>query len=143
VTSLLPTVDAAMVLTLSRIDDDCALVIAEAKKHVPFDIRRVFFVTAVAAGEMRGHHAHRRCHQLLVCPAGAVSVRLSDGAANRIVELDAPQKALHIPPGLWAEQTYRDPATVLLVLCDRPYEAEDYIRDVAGFVAWRRGGAPA
>lgn len=141
--TLLPTVNAATILALSRIVDDCDLVIAEAKKHVPFDVRRVFFVTGVAAGEMRGHHAHRRCHQLLVCPAGAVSVRLTDGAASRIIELDAPQKALHIPPGIWAEQIYRDPATLLLVLCDRLYEAEDYIRDMASFVVWRRDGALA
>jgi hypothetical protein len=55
--------------------------------------------------------------------------------------LDTPQKALHIPPGLWAEQIYRDPATLLLVLCDRLYEAEDYIRDMEAFIAWRRSGA--
>jgi dTDP-4-dehydrorhamnose 3,5-epimerase-like enzyme len=128
---------------LSKIDDDCVLVIAEAKKHVPFEMRRIFFVTGVAAGQTRGRHAHRRCHQLLVCPAGAVSVRLTDGSASRTVELDTPQKALHIPPGLWAEQIYRDPATLLLVLCDRVYEAEDYIRGMEAFIDWRRSGASA
>jgi dTDP-4-dehydrorhamnose 3,5-epimerase-like enzyme len=142
-TTILPRIDAATLVELPRINDDCVLIIAEAKKHVPFDLRRVFFVTGVAAGEMRGHHAHRRCHQLLICPSGAVRIRITDGAASRTVELDTPQKALHIPPGLWAEQIYRDPATLLLVLCDRLYEAEDYIRDMEAFIAWRRSGASA
>jgi dTDP-4-dehydrorhamnose 3,5-epimerase-like enzyme len=142
-TPALPTVGSAAVIGLPKIDDDCVLVIAEAKKHVPFEMRRIFFVTGVAAGETRGRHAHRQCHQLLICPTGAISVRITDGSSSRTFALDTPEKALHIPPGLWAEQTYRDPASVLLVLCDRPYEVEDYIRDMDAFVAWRRSGAPA
>ena len=87
---------------------------------------------------MRGHHAHRQCHQLLICPIGVVSVVIADGSSSRTITLDTPEKALHIPPGLWAEEIYRDPTTVLLVLCDRPYEPEDYIRDMAAYRAWRQ-----
>jgi dTDP-4-dehydrorhamnose 3,5-epimerase-like enzyme len=134
----LPTVDSAIVINLPKINDDCALVIAEAKKHVPFDINRIFFVSGVPAGSMRGHHAHRQCHQLLICPIGVVSVVIADGSSSRTITLDTPEKALHIPPGLWAEEIYRDPTTVLLVLCDRPYEPEDYIRDMAAYRAWRQ-----
>jgi len=133
----MPTVDSAIIINLPRVNDDCVLVIAEAKKHAPFDIQRVFFATSVPAGGMRGHHAHLQCHQLLICPCGAVSVVITDGASSRTITLDKPEKALHIPPGLWAEEIYRDPATVLLVLCDRPYEPEDYIRDMTAYRAWR------
>lgn len=135
---ILPTVDAASVVNLPRFDDTGSLVVAEAGDRIPFVLRRMFSVTGVPAGTKRGGHAHRRCHQLMICAAGAVNVVVADELRTRTIALDAPDKALHVPPGLWVEQTYRDPATVLTVLCDRPYEADDYIRDVKAFASWRQ-----
>lgn len=118
-------------------DDRGTLVVAECGRHVPFPIARTFVVTDVRAGETRGHHAHKRCNQLLVCLAGRLMVVLDDGEARRIVTLAQPGDALHIPPGMWAEQTYEAPGSTLMVLCDLPYDESDYLRDHEGFLAWR------
>jgi len=121
----------------SVIEPNGTLVVAEAGRQVPFEIVRIFAVTAVGEGECRGHHAHKHLNQLLVCLSGKVEVIMDDGQERRSVMLDHPARALHLPPGIWAEQTYEGPGTVLLVLCDRPYEEQDYIREYDEFIAYR------
>lgn len=115
---------------------DSELVVAEAESHLPISIQRVFAIRA-EKGTMRGNHAHRQCTQVLVCLHGKVAVRCDDGDSSRTVELDRPSRALLIPPSIWAEQTYLESPTLLMVLCDRPFEEEDYIRDRAEFEKYR------
>jgi len=111
----------------------------EGLTHVPFVIARVFVVRACTGG-IRGQHAHKICTQLLTCPAGSVEVFCDDGFETATYILDQPDLGLLIPPSIWAQQTYRAPGTVLAVLCDRPYEVEDYIRDYNEFKAYRLVG---
>ena len=113
-------------------DRNGVLCVYESARQVPFDIRRVFTVTA-KAGDSRGDHAHKKCTQLLVCLSGAIDVSCDDG--NKITEysLDNMGSGLLIPPGVWARQKYVDEGAVLMVLCDRGYEANDYIRDYNDF----------
>jgi dTDP-4-dehydrorhamnose 3,5-epimerase-like enzyme len=132
------TLSGAELLGLhSVIEPNGTLIVAEAGRQVPFEIVRIFAVTAVGVNECRGHHAHKKLSQLLVCLSGKVEVTVDDGRERRMVVLDHPAQALHLPPGIWAEQVYEGPGTVLLVLCDRPYEEEDYIRDYDDFIAYR------
>ncbi len=120
-------------------DRSGTLLVAEAGRHVPFPIARTFVVSGVAAGTRRGHHAHKQCHQLLVCLAGRISVLVHDGSQSLTLELSEPGACVHILPGIWAEQTYETAETTLLVLCDQPYDESDYLRDFQDFLAWRAG----
>lgn len=106
---------------------------------VPFPIARVFTVATDRDGAAGGAHAHKRCHQLIICVAGSVEVAVlgDDAADRRAFTLDRPDVGLHVPPGLWAEQAYGPAGSVILVLCDRVYEAEDYLRDFAAYRRWR------
>lgn len=122
-------------------DPNGTLAVVESPRDVPFPIARLFYVYGVKAGDVRGEHAHVRASQYLVCVRGRCEVVCDDGSGKRSFLLDAPTKALLIPPGIWAEQRYQIPATILLVLSDRPYEEHDYIRDHDRFLAHR--GAPA
>lgn len=122
----------------SVIEPNGTLVVAEALRHVPFPIVRIFAVTAVEAGKQRGHHAHRALTQLLICVSGRIEVTVDDGQDRKVIVLDHLAQALLVPPGIWAEQTYGDSDTVLLVLCDQPYDESDYIRDYDEFLAYRR-----
>ncbi|MGB0670999.1 MAG: sugar 3,4-ketoisomerase [Rhodospirillales bacterium] len=126
-----PLIDLQCVL-----DERGSLIVGEVDCHVPFPIRRFFVVTDVPAGELRGAHAHKDQHQMLVCLKGSVQVSLESGRDDWAVTLDGPTKGLHIPPGIWAEQTYSGPDAVLLVLCDAAYDEADYIRDHAAFLDW-------
>ena len=117
--------------------EDGELVVMEAREHVPFDIARVFLVRA-PGGTNRGDHAHKLCSQFLVCISGHISVVCDDGADTRTFALsDRSNQGLLVPPTIWAREYYRDMGSTLMVICDRVYEAGDYIRDRVEFLELR------
>src|SRR6516225_4476208 len=115
---------------------DGEVVVADAAAQVPFQIQRMF-VLASPAGAKRGRHAHRLCSQFMICVNGAVNVVCEDGSEQRTFTLDRRNLALLVPPGIWNTVNFRDDASVVAVLCDRPYEDHDYIRDYAEFLSFR------
>lgn len=122
-----------------RVDGE--LVVAESGSQVPFAIARFFSVRATAGTE-RGRHAHRLCSQFMLCTHGAVDVICDDGAKRRSFTLDRANLALLTPPTIWNTVVFRQDHSVLSVLCDRPYEEEDYIRDYDEFLEFRRYARP-
>ena len=130
--------DSVKIIRLPRYcEDNGDLVVIEGLINVPFPIARVFMVQA-PNGAIRGQHAHRACTQFLTCPRGVVEVQCDDSATTAIFVLDRPDIGLLVPPGIWCEQTYRLGESALAVLCDRPYEADDYIRQYPEYLAYRR-----
>jgi dTDP-4-dehydrorhamnose 3,5-epimerase-like enzyme len=115
---------------------DGEVVVAEAAAQVPFRIERVFALAA-PAGAKRGRHAHRLCSQFMICVSGAVDVVCEDGSKKNTFALDRRNQALLVPPGLWNTVEFQQNESVLIVLCDRVYEADDYIRDYAEFLSFR------
>jgi dTDP-4-dehydrorhamnose 3,5-epimerase-like enzyme len=114
------------------IDSNGVLCVYEGGLHVPFGIKRIFTVTA-REGDVRGDHAHKKCTQLLVCVSGPIRVTCDDGSVVIQHLLDNMSEGLLVPPGVWAKEEYLKSDAVLMVLCDRGYEADDYIRDYADF----------
>lgn len=112
------------------------LVVYEQERAMPFSVRRVFTVRAHDVSE-RGRHAHKKCRQVMACLIGRCDVTVDDGKNRKTVGLARPQDALFVPASIWAEQSYREPGTILMVLCDRLYDEDDYIRDYDTFLAWR------
>ena len=105
----------------------------EFAAHVPFSPQRYFMVFDVPGKDVRGEHAHRRCHQFLVCARGSVSVVVDDGDASEEVTLDAPNLGLYLPPMVWAIQYKYSSDALLLVFASDPYDPDDYIRDYDEF----------
>ena len=112
------------------------LVVMQGGEAVPFQIARVFFVHA-HAGAVRGMHAHKLCSQFMLACAGRIEVTCDDGMRTERFLLAGRRAGLLVPPGIWAEEKYMDDTAGLAVLCDRPYEVDDYIRDYAQFKAFR------
>ena len=115
---------------------DGEVIVAEAAAQVPFRIERMFALAA-SAGAKRGRHAHRLCSQFMICVSGAVDVVCEDGSNKNTFALNRRNQALLVPPGLWNTVEFRQNESVLIVLCDRVYEAHDYIRDYAEFLSFR------
>ena len=107
------------------------LVVVEGE-IIPFSIKRVFNVRQ-QKGDIRGKHAHLHCSQLLICTNGAVEVKCDDSRTTEIYVLDKPNFGLFIPPGIWADQKYIENNTILTVLCDRPFDEADYLRNYEDF----------
>lgn len=101
----------------------------EGARHIPFTIKRVYYIYDVPGGETRGGHAHKKNVSVVFAPSGSLTVRLTDGVDERVITLNRSNKAVMIPAGVWA--TYHDftTGTVLVALASEHYEEEDYIRD--------------
>jgi hypothetical protein len=101
----------------------------EGRKDIPFDIRRIYYITKVPENTIRGFHAHKELQQVLLCLNGTVKISVSDPFEKQIFTLDNPSKGLYIGPGLWREMYDFSPAAVLLVIASEYYTEDDYIRD--------------
>jgi len=103
--------------------------------HLPFLPRRYFVVYDVPGKEVRGEHAHRALHQVLVCLRGSLEVMLDDGTSRDEVLLDGPTLGLYVPPMVWTSQFRYSSDAMLLVLASDVYDADDYIRSYDDFLA--------
>lgn len=115
-----------------------ALSVGDFARDLPFAPQRYFLVFDVPTQETRGEHAHRRCHQLLLCVKGSVRVLADDGTHRAEYTLDSPSTAIHLPPMTWGTQYRYSRDAVLLVFASEPYDADEYIRDYATFLAEAR-----
>jgi len=109
------------------------LIAVEVGKLLPFTVRRFFLVHDVPGREVRGQHAHRECHQFLVCVSGSCRVIADDGVRRQEFLLDRGTLGLYVPPGVWAAQFDYSADAALLVLASHAYDAADYIRDYDEF----------
>ena len=127
--------DARLVRMHSIYEARGHLTVGELGKGMPFAPRRFFVISDVPDQSIRGEHAHRELHQLLVCLAGSVVAEVNDGSASRSVLLDVPHVGLHIPPLVWGAQHHYTRDAVLMVLASAEYDPADYVRDFAQFKA--------
>jgi UDP-2-acetamido-3-amino-2,3-dideoxy-glucuronate N-acetyltransferase len=101
---------------------------------IPFIPQRWFLVYDVPSREVRGEHAHRACHQFLICVHGRVNVAVDDGTDRAEVTLEDPTMGIYVPPLVWASQFRYESDAALLVLASHPYNPDDYIRDYDTFL---------
>ena len=109
------------------------LTVGEFDNHIPFAAKRFFIVYQVPLVEMRGEHAHRECHQFLICVRGRISVIGDDGRNRQEHVLDRPSVGFYMPPMTWGTQYKYSPDAVLLVFASHYYDPDDYIRDYEEF----------
>jgi carbonic anhydrase/acetyltransferase-like protein (isoleucine patch superfamily) len=119
-------------LTLS--EDLRGSLMATEFTDLPFRPARLFTVFAVQGEHIRGSHAHRECHQFLVCAAGKLSCVVDDGEVREEILLDHPGVGLYLPPMIWGTQYKYSGDAVLLVLASHPYDPDDYVRDYDEFL---------
>lgn len=108
----------------------------ESARHIPFPIRRVFYIYDVPGGETRGAHAHKDCDIVLIAIAGSLDLRLTDGHEEMTVQLNRSNKGVLVPRGVWNTMCNFTTGTVLLALASAFYEEEDYIRDYDEFIEY-------
>lgn len=110
-----------------------SLSVGEFERSVPFSVKRYFMVFDVPSAETRGEHAHRECHQFLICVQGSCAVVADDGTHRQEFLLNRPDLAVYLPPMVWGIQYKYSSNAVLLVFASHYYDNSDYIRDYAQF----------
>ena len=116
-------------------DERGMLVALEEFKDIPFRIKRVYYMYDTEGGVVRGHHAHRRLEQILVCIHGSCKIHLDNGRETKEVPLEKPYEGLYIANNIWREMYDFSPDAVLMVLASEVYDERDYIRDYDEFQA--------
>jgi UDP-2-acetamido-3-amino-2,3-dideoxy-glucuronate N-acetyltransferase len=110
-----------------------SLTVGEFDRSIPFSAKRYFMVFDVPSVETRGEHAHRECHQFLICVRGSCAVVADDGSNRQEFLLDQPDVGIHLPPMVWGIQYKYSADAVLLVFASHYYDGADYIRDYSKF----------
>jgi len=134
-------VDACRIIQLPKITDPRGnLTFVEGSNHVPFDIKRVYYLYDVPGGESRGGHAHKDLEQFVIAMSGSFDVVVDDGKRKRTFTLNRSYYGLYMPRLIWRELVNFSSGAVCTVLASQPYVESDYLRDYDAFLAWPRAG---
>ena len=122
------------VMGLPKVDDARGnLTFIEEDNHVPFKIKRVYYLYDIPGGESRGGHAHRKLEQFIIAANGSFDVVIDDGYNSMRFHLNRSYYGLYIPRMVWRELDNFSSGSVCLVLASEHYEEEDYIRNYDEF----------
>lgn len=125
------------VVLLQFFDDgkDGKLVIAEGTRSVPFEIKRVYYITGFENSKaVRGKHAHKQLEQYIFCVHGRFDLELDDGETKQRITMDNPYYGVRLGPKLWHTMSNFSDDCVILVLASDYYDEGDYIRDYGQFL---------
>jgi hypothetical protein len=130
-------------IDLPRINDVRGnLTFIEGGRHVPFEVKRVYYLYDVPGGATRAGHAHKELQQFLIAMSGSFDVTLDDGVARRTVHLCRSYYGLYIPPMIWREIDNFSSGSVCMALASSYFEESDYYRDYPTFITAVTGSAP-
>ena len=126
---------SCQLINLPKVSDPRGnLTFVEGGRHIPFEIKRVYYLYDVPGGAERGGHAHIALHQLLVAMAGSFDVTIDDGYEKKRIHLNRSYFGFYIPPMIWRELDNFSSGSVCMVLASEPYDESDYYRDHVDFL---------
>ncbi len=130
------SIDNCKMLELPKISDPRGnLTFIEGGSHIPFDIRRVYYLYDVPGGAERGGHAHKQLHQLIIAMSGSFDIVLDDGYKKKSIHLNRSYIGLYVCPMMWREINNFSSGSVCMVLASNVYDEEDYFRNYESFLA--------
>lgn len=130
------------IIDLPKITDPRGnLTFLEGDRHIPFQVKRVFYLYDVPGGAERAGHALRNCQQFLIAMSGSFDVVIYDGKEKQRIHLNRSYNGLYLPPMIWREMDNFSSGSVCLVLASEPYSENDYHRDYKKYLQAAAGGA--
>ena len=118
------------IIQLPKVEDVRGnLTFIEENRHIPFEIKRVYYLYDVPGGESRGGHAHKQLQQFIIAATGSFDVILDAGSSQERYNLNRSYYGLYIPPMVWRELDNFSSGSVCLVLVSDYFDEEDYIRE--------------
>lgn len=114
-------------------DERGSLIALDKMSGLPFDIKRVYYVSNTMPSAVRGFHAHKKLHQVAVCVSGSCRMVLDDAVNRESFIMNSSSLGIDLPPMLWHEMHDFSDDCILLVVASDYYDEEDYIRDYNQF----------
>jgi hypothetical protein len=128
-------IEQCRIIELPKIADPRGnLSFIEGGKHIPFEIKRVYYLYDVPGGETRAGHALKKTEQFIIAASGSFDLILDDGKERRTIALNRSWKGVYIPTMVWRELVNFSSAGVCLALASTYYDAKEYIRDFQEFL---------
>jgi len=115
------------------------LTFIENSRHIPFDIKRIFYLYDVPGGSERAGHANKYIHQVIIAMSGSFDILLDDGYEKKRFHLNRSYYGLYIPPMIWRVIDNFSSGSVCLVLASDFYSEDDYYRNYDDFLKAVRG----
>lgn len=129
------SLESCKIVDLPKIADPRGnLTFIEGVRHIPFEIKRVYYLYDVPGGAERGGHAHRALHQLIIAISGSFDIVLDDGRAKKRFHLNRSYYGLYVGPMIWREMDNFSSGAVCLVLASNLYDEADYYRNYKDFL---------
>jgi len=134
-------INNSRIIELPKIHDPKGnLTFVESSVHIPFDIKRVYYVYDVPGGSERGSHAHKDLQEFIIAISGSFDVVLNDGQQQKRFHLNRSHYGLYVSPMMWRDLDNFSSGSVCLVLASDTYQESDYIRDYDAFLAALKEG---
>lgn len=128
------TIKECRIIELPKIHDPRGnLSFIEEENHVPFQIKRVYWIYDVPGGQVRGGHAFKEQNELIVAISGSLDVYVDDGKDNKLISLNRSYYGLYIPSGIWRQMQNFSTNSLAMILSSTEYTERDYIRDYYQF----------
>ncbi len=112
----------------------------EQNKHIPFEIKRTYWIYDVPGGEARGGHAYRETDEFIISLSGSFDVVIDDGKDKTTITLNRPYYGLYISKGVWREFNNFSTNSVALEFASTIYNEDDYIRDYKEYLKFKNDG---
>ncbi len=129
------SIDDCYLIDLPKINDSRGnLTFIEGGNHIPFEIKRAYYLYDVPGGAERGGHAHKELHQLIIAISGAFDIVLDDGCQKKRYHLNRSYFGLYVCPMIWREMDNFSSGAVCLVLASNLYDEADYYRNYKEFM---------
>ena len=124
----MPDAKEARIIQFPKINDTRGnLTFIEGKNHVPFDVKRVYFIYDVPGGEVRGGHAFKETHEVIISLSGSFDILLDYGDWTQVFSLNRSYIGLYVPNMIWRQMFHFSTNSVALVLASSDYEQNDYV----------------
>ncbi len=128
------SLDECKIVSLPKISDPRGnLTFIEGGRHIPFEVKRVYYLYDVPGGAERGGHAHKALSQLIIAMSGSFDIVLDDGTRKQRFHLNRSYFGLYVCPMIWREMDNFSSGAVCLVLASNLYDEYDYYRDYAAY----------
>jgi dTDP-4-dehydrorhamnose 3,5-epimerase-like enzyme len=125
------------IIELPKIQDPRGnLTFVESDRHIPFQVRRVFYLYDVPGGSIRAGHSLKNCYQFLIAMSGSFDVIIDDGFSKERYHLNRSYYGLYIPPLTWREIDNFSSGAVCMALASEHYDESDYYRNYQDFLAF-------